>query len=151
MSTIRRYLFWPKASWPGATPSEAWWGGQRREDEDGSDFGPRSATIAPSAVPIRAAAFYVYSPGPPAVCIPRRFLRSWSGIMQADAYAGFNRLYEPARHPGDHHRGGDAGRTGGRKFYEIAALKKAPSAVEAVTRIDGHLRDRTHHQRLDVI
>ncbi len=55
--------------------------------------------------------------------------------MQADAYAGFNRLYEPGRHPGTiveaecwaHWR---------RKFYEIAALKKAPIAVEAVTRID---------------
>ena len=45
------------------------------------------------------AAFYVYSPDRGGVH-PEAFLRTWSGIMQADAYAGFNRLYEPARLPG---------------------------------------------------
>jgi hypothetical protein len=29
-----------------------------------------------------------------------RHLAGWSGLMQADAYAGFGRLYEPARKPG---------------------------------------------------
>ena len=80
------------------------------------------------------AAFYVYSPDRGGVH-PETFLRTWSGIMQADAYAGFNRLYEPGRLPGPileaacwaHWR---------RKFYELAALKKAPIAIEAVTRID---------------
>ncbi len=45
------------------------------------------------------AAFYVYSPDRSGVH-PEAFLRSWSGIMQADAYARFNRLYEPGRSPG---------------------------------------------------
>jgi transposase IS66 family protein len=31
---------------------------------------------------------------------PEAHLASWAGLMQADAYAGFNRLYEPARKPG---------------------------------------------------
>ena len=57
------------------------------------------------------------------------------GIMQADAYGGFNRLYEPGRQPGPileaacwaHAR---------RKLYELAAVAKAPIAAEAVRRID---------------
>ena len=55
--------------------------------------------------------------------------------MQADAYAGFNRLYEPARQPAPiievacwaHAR---------RKFFDLARLTKAPIALEAVARID---------------
>jgi transposase len=55
--------------------------------------------------------------------------------MQADAYAGFNRLYEAARKPGpileaacwSHAR---------RKLYELAELKKAPIAIAAIRRID---------------
>jgi transposase len=67
---------------------------------------------------------------------PERQLAGFAGIMQADAYAGFNRLYEPGREPGPileaacwaHAR---------RKFYELAAVAKAPIAAEAVRRIDG--------------
>ena len=55
--------------------------------------------------------------------------------MQADAYAGFNRLYEAGRKPGPiveaacwaHAR---------RKFFDLARLNKAPIAIEAVARID---------------
>jgi transposase len=55
--------------------------------------------------------------------------------MQADAYAGFNRLYEAGRKPGPiveamcwaHAR---------RKFFDLARLNKAPIAIEAVERID---------------
>ncbi|WP_158807874.1 IS66 family transposase, partial [Beijerinckia sp. L45] len=57
------------------------------------------------------------------------------GIMQADAYAGFNRLYEPGRSPGPILEAGCWAHWR-RKFYDIAVLKKAPIAVEAVTRID---------------
>ena len=80
------------------------------------------------------AAFYVYSPDRSGVH-PEAFLRSWSGIMQADAYAGFNRLYEPGRSPGPILEAGCWAHWR-RKFYDIAVLKKAPIAVEAVTRID---------------
>ena len=66
---------------------------------------------------------------------PERHLASYAGLMQADAYAGFNRLYEPGRKPGPileaacwaHAR---------RKFFDLARLAKAPIAIEAVERID---------------
>jgi transposase len=55
--------------------------------------------------------------------------------MQADAYAGFNRLYEANRKPGPimeaacwaHAR---------RKFFDLARISKAPIAIEAVERMD---------------
>jgi len=66
---------------------------------------------------------------------PERHLAGYAGLMQADAYAGFNRLYEAGRRPGPiieaacwaHAR---------RKFFDLARLKKAPIAIEAVRRID---------------
>ena len=66
---------------------------------------------------------------------PERHLSSYAGLMQADAYAGFNRLYEPGRKPGPileaacwaHAR---------RKFFDLARLAKAPIAIAAVERID---------------
>ncbi len=84
-------------------------------------------------------------PDPPAACFfysrdrggehPERHLTSYAGLMQADAYAGFNRLYDAGRKPGpiieaacwSHAR---------RKLYELAQLKQAPIAIEAVKRID---------------
>jgi transposase len=66
---------------------------------------------------------------------PQSFLKSYSGILQADAYSGFGQLYEPGRATGTateaacwaHAR---------RKFFELAELRKGPIAVEAVKRID---------------
>ena len=76
---------------------------------------------------------------------PERHLAHYGGILQADAYAGFNRLYEPDRMPGPiieaacwaHAR---------RKFFVLADIaakargKKpiivSPLAFEAVKRID---------------
>jgi transposase len=66
---------------------------------------------------------------------PEQHLASYAGLMQADAYAGFNRLYEAGRKPGPiieavcwaHAR---------RKFFDLARLNKAPIATEAVERID---------------
>jgi transposase len=66
---------------------------------------------------------------------PERHLASYAGLMQADAYAGFNRLYEAGRKPGPiveaacwaHAR---------RKFFDLARINKAPIAIEAVERID---------------
>ena len=80
-----------------------------------------------------AAAFF-YSPDRGGAH-PERHLASFAGLMQADAYAGFNRLYAPHREPGPileaacwaHAR---------RKFFELAQVAKAPIAAEAVTRID---------------
>jgi transposase len=66
---------------------------------------------------------------------PERHLASYSGLMQADAYAGFNRLYETTR------KGGPIVEAacwahGRRKFFDLARLQKAPIAIEAVERID---------------
>ena len=66
---------------------------------------------------------------------PEQHLAGYAGLMQADAYAGFNRLYEAGRKPGPiieaacwaHAR---------RKFFDLARLNKAPIALEAVRRID---------------
>jgi len=80
------------------------------------------------------AAAYFYSPdrrGEHA----QAFLTGYAGVLQADAYSGFGQLYEPGRPAGAiteaacwaHAR---------RKFFEIAELKKAPIAIEAVRRID---------------
>jgi transposase len=66
---------------------------------------------------------------------PEQHLAGFAGLMQADAYAGFNRLYEADRKGGliieaacwAHAR---------RKFFDLARINKAPIASEAVTRID---------------
>jgi hypothetical protein len=65
---------------------------------------------------------------------PKRHLTSYIGLMQADAYSGYNGLYE-GRKPGPiievacwaHGR---------RKFFELAELQKAPIAIGAVRRFD---------------
>src|SRR3984893_18520997 len=66
---------------------------------------------------------------------PRRHLSGWAGTLQADAYAGFNDLYEAKRRPG---RITEAAcwAHGRRKFFVLADLRQVPLAVEAVRRID---------------
>jgi transposase len=91
------------------------------------DDRPFAGTAAP------AAAFF-YSADRGGVH-PDAHLARYAGLMQADAYAGFNRLYEAGRKPGPiveamcwaHAR---------RKFFDLARLSKAPIAIEAVERID---------------
>ena len=88
----------------------------------------------PFAGPSPPAAAFFYSPDRGGEH-PERHLATFAGIMQADAYAGFNRLYEPGRQPGPileaacwaHAR---------RKLYELAVVAKPPIATEAVRRID---------------
>jgi transposase len=66
---------------------------------------------------------------------PEQHLAGFTGLMQADAYAGFNRLYEATRKGGPiveaacwaHAR---------RKFFDLARISQAPIASEAVARID---------------
>jgi transposase len=77
---------------------------------------------------------------------PERHLNGFAGILQADAYSGYNRLYQPDRRPGpivealcwSHGR---------RKFFELADIATnarrgkdaspiSPIALEAVRRID---------------
>lgn len=63
------------------------------------------------------------------------FLADFAGIMQADAFSGFGRLYDPAR-PGGVIVEAACWAHGRRKFFDLAQLKKAPLAIEAVRRID---------------
>ncbi|TXL75469.1 IS66 family transposase [Vineibacter terrae] len=80
------------------------------------------------------AAVYFYSPDRGGKH-PEAHLAGYAGLMQADAYAGFNQLYKATRQPGPiveamcwaHAR---------RKFFDLARLNKAPIALEAVARID---------------
>jgi len=66
---------------------------------------------------------------------PRRHLASYAGILQADAYGGFNDLYRADRQPGPITEAA-CWAHGRRKFFVLADLTKAPLALEAVQRID---------------
>jgi transposase len=66
---------------------------------------------------------------------PRQHLRAYSGILQADAYDGFNDLYLPGRKPGPIIEAA-CWAHGRRKLFVLADVAKAPLAVEAVRRID---------------
>ncbi len=86
---------------------------------------------------------------------PEAHLAGFTGLMQADAYAGFNRLYAPGRTPGPiieaacfaHAR---------RKLFDLAKVAKAPIAAEAVLKIDAlfaierEINGRTSAERLAV-
>jgi transposase len=87
------------------------------------------------------AAFFEYSPTR-AGEHPQKHLIDYVGIMQADAFAGYNALYDARRRPDDARR-----RPGPiteaacwshwrRQFFDLAKLAKAPIAAEAVRRID---------------
>ena len=61
---------------------------------------------------------------------PEQHLAGYAGLMQADAYAGFNKLYEANR------KGGPIIEAacwahGRRKFFDLARLSGAPAAAEA--------------------
>jgi transposase len=101
------------------------------------DDQPFGGTAAPAAV-------YFYSPDRSGEH-PERHLAEYTGILQADAYAGFNTVYKPEREPGPiieaacwaHAR---------RKFFELADIAStargkskptiSPIAFEAVQKID---------------
>jgi transposase len=97
----------------------------------------------PFAGPAPPAAVFFYSRDRTAEH-PERHLAGYAGILQADAYAGFNRLYAADR------KGGPITEAscwahGRRKFFELADVAAkargtlsvlAPLAVEAVKRID---------------
>jgi hypothetical protein len=66
---------------------------------------------------------------------PQRHLAGYARILQADAYAGFGELYDGKRKPGPITEAA-CWSHGRRHFFELADLRKAPLAVEAVRRID---------------
>jgi transposase len=66
---------------------------------------------------------------------PCRHLAGYAGILQADAYAGFNELYDPGRKPAPITEAA-CWSHGRRKLFVLADIAKAPLASEAVRRID---------------
>ena len=66
---------------------------------------------------------------------PERHLAGYTGILQADAYGGFNDLYRADRRLGPITEAA-CWAHGRRKFFALAELTKAPLALEAVRRID---------------
>jgi transposase len=88
----------------------------------------------PFAGPAPPAAIYFFSPDRTSAH-PEAHLARWQGLMQADAYSGYNRLYDLKRQAGPivevacwaHAR---------RYFFDLARLNKAPIGIEAVARVD---------------
>lgn len=66
---------------------------------------------------------------------PREHLAGYGGIMQADAFAGYNELYAPGWKPQPIIEAA-CWSHGRRKLFDLAKLSKAPIAIEAVRRID---------------
>ena len=80
------------------------------------------------------AALYYYAPNRNGEH-PEKHLAGYTGIMQADAYAGYSNLYAVGRKPGLILEAA-CWAHGRRKFFELAQLQKAPLAIEVVHRID---------------
>ena len=88
----------------------------------------------PFGGPAPPAAVFYYSPDRGGEH-PNKHLAGYAGVLQADAYAGFNALYAEARKPGPVIEAG-CWAHGRRKLFELAELARAPLAVDAVRRID---------------
>jgi hypothetical protein len=94
----------------------------------------------PFAGPAPPAAVFFYSPDRRGEH-PEHHLRNFAGILQADAYAGFSKLYEGARRPTPVIEAA-CWAHGRQNFFELAdpTLRKknllSPIALEAVKRID---------------
>jgi transposase len=104
----------------------------------------------PAADNTPAAVWFVYSPDRRGEH-PREHLRSFSGTLQADAYAGFHHLYEGGRIQEAacwaHVR---------RKFYDLQVAHTSPLAAEALKRIgelyaiESEIRGRPPDERLQI-
>ncbi len=102
----------------------------------------------PAGDSIPPAVWFAYSPDRRGEH-PRQHLRRFSGILQADAYAGFHHLYE----------GGQIQEAAcwahvRRKFYDLQVAHASPLAAEALKRIaelyaiEGDIRGRPPEERL---
>lgn len=92
------------------------------------------ATTVFSAVPSRRL-WPTSTPPTARVRTAETWLGDFHGIVQADALTGFGRLYEPGRKPSAIHEAACRAHAW-RKFFELADLRKAPIAIEAVAQID---------------
>ena len=133
----------PCRFWPGAAPGPHGLWTYVRDDRP----------FAGGAPP---AALFFFSPDREKTH-PNKHLAGWQGVLQADAYGGYNDLYRADRDPGpvisalcwSHAR---------RKFFELAdivgnarkgrpAYEISPLALEAVTQHRRALRHRALHER----
>jgi len=124
---------------------------RRRHARAGARQGPRTVTArawvyvrddAPFGGPDPPAALFRYSRDRKGLH-PQAHLAGYAGILQADAYSGFNELYKPDR-PGGPILEAACWAHARRKFFELAAIGRkgkdarpaSPLALEAVQRID---------------
>ena len=107
------------------------------------DDRPAGDTAAP-------AVWFAYSPDRKGEH-PQRHLRDFHGTLQADAYAGFNQLYEDGRI-----REAACWAHVRRKFYDLNLAHHSPIAAEAIERIAGlyaiesEIRGRPAEERMQV-
>jgi transposase len=86
---------------------------------------------------------------------PQRHLAGYVGLMQADAFDGYNQLYTAQRKPAPILEAA-CWSHGRRKFFDLAKTGEAPIASEAVRRIDElfaierAINGKTPEQRLAV-
>lgn len=66
---------------------------------------------------------------------PEQHLAAYAGLMQADAYSGFNSLYKASR-PGGPIIEASCWAHARRQLFDLARINKSPIAIEAVKRID---------------
>jgi len=93
-----------------------------RTDKDGAD------TVKQS-IPEPAAVWFAYSPDRKGEH-PANHLKDFTGILQADGYAGFDRLYAS----GEIYEAACCAHLR-RKFFDLHALQASPVALEALNRI----------------
>jgi len=83
------------------------------------------------------------------------WLAGYAGPMQSDAFAGYNRLYDPNRKPGPILEVGCWAHAR-RKFFDLADLRRAPmaaatvKAIDAVFEIEREINGRPPDERLAV-
>ena len=77
---------------------------------------------------------------------PSRHLAGYAGILQADAYAGFNELYDPARKPGPITEAA-CWAHGRRKLFELADRRQGAARDRGGAPDRCDLRRRARHQR----
>jgi transposase len=104
----------------------------------------------PAADPAAPAVWFAYSPDRKGDH-PQQHLKGFQGILQADGYAGFNRLYE---------EGGISEAACWahvrRKFYDLHEAHKSPVAAEALRRIaalyaiEDQIRGRSPDERREI-
>ena len=121
----------PSASTPTTPPCRCW----PRARPAPAGCGPMCATTARSPGADPPAACFFYSPDRGGEH-PEQHLAGYAGLMQADAYAGFNRLYEAERASRGRSSRRRAGRMRGASSSTWRGSARRRSRLEAVERID---------------